>query len=315
MVKPFIIGTSNAREMLEVGIKEFRDGGSAIDAAEAVTKLVELNPEDTSVGKGGIPNLMGTQEMDASIMDGKTLRSGAVGAIKGFKNPISVARKIMEESPHVLLVGEGAELFADKMGFEKEELSTELSRNVYTKFIQDALGELPDDYRSKEYIINYVEDARLRRWYETLSEEYHGTVNVIAMDEDGNLASAVSTSGTALKLPGRLGDTPIIGAGNYCDNRYGAATCTGRGEIAITLNTTRTIISYMENGLSVREACFRAMKDVQELNHPGSMSCLGVDRWGKTTSASTRNGRESVYYYMDINSKEPEKRSGVNVRK
>jgi len=115
MVKPFIIGTRNAGEFLHAGVKVLREGGSALDAVEQATRLVESNPKDTSVGLGGIPNLLGVQEMDASIMCGRTLRSGAVGALKGFLHPISVARKVLEHAPHVLLVGEGAELFARVM--------------------------------------------------------------------------------------------------------------------------------------------------------------------------------------------------------
>jgi len=146
-----------------------------------------------------------------------------------------------------------------------------------------------------------------------LADEHHGTVNIIAMDEDGNIASAVSTSGTALKFPGRLGDSPIIGAGNYCDNRYGAAACTGRGELAIRNSTARTIVHYLEDGLSVKDAAIRAMKDVLELKSFGGMNCIAIDNKGNTISATTVKGRESVYYYMDVDSKEAEKRVGVTV--
>lgn len=314
MVKPFIIGTHNARGMLYAGAEALREGGSAIDAVEISTRLVEANPDDTSVGLGGISNILGGQEMDASIMDGRTLRSGAVGAIKGFKHPISIARAVMEEAPHILLVGEGAEIFAEKMGFERGDLSTDRSREVYELFIEDALENLPDDYRSKPYIIDYVKSWSLRDWYDKLSDEYHGTVNVLAMDGKGNIASAVSTSGTALKFPGRLGDSAIVGAGNYSDNRYGGAACTGRGELAIRLSTARTIISYLENGLNLREASFRAMKDIHELNTPGGMNCLVMDSKGNTMSATTRAERKSIHYYMDIDMDEPEERVGINVK-
>ncbi|MFH1179958.1 MAG: isoaspartyl peptidase/L-asparaginase, partial [Candidatus Bathyarchaeota archaeon] len=115
MVKPFIIGTRNAGEFLHGGVKVLREGGSALDAIEAATRLVESNPNDTSVGMGGIPNILGVQEMDASIMCGKTMAAGTVGAIKGYLHPISVARKVLDHAPHVMLVGEGAELFARVM--------------------------------------------------------------------------------------------------------------------------------------------------------------------------------------------------------
>ena len=313
MVKPFIIGTHNAGPFLYAGVKALTEGGSALDAVEAATRLVESNPDDTSVGLGGIPNILGVQEMDASLMCGRTLRTGAVGALKGFIHPISVARKVLEEAPHVMLVGEGAELFARVMGCEEGSLETETSKKVYKAFVADAFKHEGID-QSQEWVVTYASSQNLREWYDRLADKHHGTVNIQAMDENGDIASAVSTSGTALKFPGRLGDSPVIGAGNYCDNRYGAAACTGRGELAIRNSTARTIIHYMEDGLSVREAAFRAMKDIHALNTFGGMNCLALDDEGNTVSASTREDRESIHWYMAAGMKEPEKRTGINVK-
>lgn len=312
MVKPFIIGTRNAGEFLYRGVSILKEGGSALDAIEAATRLVEANPNDTSVGMGGIPNILGVQEMDASIMCGKTMEAGTIGALKGFKHPISVARKILDKAPHVLLVGEGAELFARVTGCEKGDLSTDMSRKVYDTFVRDAFDH-DDIEESQQGVVNYAKSQILREWYDRLADDHHGTVNIMAMDKNGDIASAVSTSGTALKFPGRLGDSPIIGAGNYCDNRYGAAACTGRGELAIRNSTARTIIHYMENGLSVKEAAFRAMKDIHELKSSGGMNCIVMDNKGNTISATTRSDRESIHWYLDIDSKEPEKRIGIIV--
>ena len=314
MGKGFIIGTRNSGEFLYAGADILKRGGSALDAVEAATRLVEANPEDTTVGMGGIPNILGIQEMDASIMDGKTLKAGAVGAVKGYLYPITIARKVLDNAPHVMLVGEGAELFAEALGCEKGDLSTERSRLVYDLFRKQSLEDIPDDERYKQGIIEYVDKQNLYNWYDKLSDENHGTVNIMAMDNHGNIASAVSTSGTALKFPGRLGDSPIIGAGNYCDNRYGAAACTGRGELAIRNSTARSIISYMENGLSVKEACFRAMKDIHELKSPGGMNCIAFDAKGNTISATTREDRESIHWYLSVDMDEPEQRTGINVK-
>ena len=315
MVKPFIIGTRNAGEFLHAGAKILREGGSALDAVEAATRLVELNPNDTSVGLAGIPNILGVQEMDATIMCGKTRNSGAVGALKGFKHPISVARKVLDEAPHVLLVGAGAERFAKIMGCEEGDLETELSKKVYQAFIDDAFDDEGVIDESQKGVVNYERSQNLREWYDKLADEHHGTVNIMAYDENGDIASAVSTSGTALKFPGRLGDSPIIGAGNYCDNRYGAAACTGRGELAIRNSTARTIIHYMENGLNPEEAAFLAMKDIHDLNGVGGMNCIVLDNKGNTISATTTPGRESVYWYFDVDMTEAEKRVGINVQK
>lgn len=310
MIKSCIIGTRNSKEFLHAGAEILKKGGSAVDAVEASTKLVELNPNDDSVGYGGIPNLLGEVELDASIMDGKTLRTGAVGAVKGYVHVISIARKVMESTPHVMLVGSGAELFAKTMGFQTQNLLTEKSMEAYKNFLNKYV-DLPAD-QAKSWYIRYDVEHGLRDWYDKLSDKQHGTVNIIAIDKYGDICSGVSTSGTAFKFPGRLGDSPVIGAGNYCDNRFGAATCTGRGELSIRLSTSRTIISYLENGLTIQEACFRAMKDVHELHEKGDMNCLAMDNKGNTMSASTV--REAIHYYMDVDSTEPEQRNGIWVK-
>ena len=297
---------------MHAGAAILRQGGSALDAVEASTRLVEDNPGDTSVGTGGIPNILGVQEMDASLMCGKTLNSGAVGATKGFIHPISVARKLLDEAPHVLLVGEGAENFARVMGCEAGDLETTESKAVYKAFVEDAFEHDAID-ESQSWVLNYVVSQNLRAWYTRLADEHHGTVNIQAMDGDGNVACAVSTSGTALKFPGRLGDSPIIGAGNYCDNRFGAAACTGRGELAIRNSTARSLIHYLAQGLTVEAAAVRAMEDIHALDGFGGMNCLLMDSDGNTMSATTVDGRESIHWFMDGDSIEAEKRIGVTV--
>jgi beta-aspartyl-peptidase (threonine type) len=212
-----------------------------------------------------------------------------------------------------MLVAEGAELFARAMGMEEGDLATDTSRQVYETFVRDAFEHDEID-ESQRWIVNYARSQNMREWYDRLADHHHGTVNVMAMDAGGNVASAVSTSGTALKFPGRLGDSPIIGAGNYCDNRYGAACCTGRGELAIRNSTARTIIHYMEDGLTAKEAAFRAMKDIHALKTFGGMNCVVFDAKGNTVSATIREDRESVHWYMASDMKEPEQRTGINVK-
>ena len=312
MVKPFIIGTRNSKNMLHLGVEVLRAGGSAIDAVEAATNAVEENPEDTSVGLGGLPNIMGVVQLDASIMDGKTMQTGAVAAVEGYVHAISIARKVMDVTPHVLLAGPGAEAFAKVMGFEKQDLMTDYTRTMYEAFKSDALGDLDDSFRGRDDWIEKVERDKLFEWYKKLSDERYGTVNIMAMDANGDICSGVSTSGLSLKYPGRVGDSPIIGAGNYCDNGVGAAACTGRGELAINRSTARTIISYMENGMGLEDACIQAMKDIISLADYGSMNSLAFDKDGNTMSVST--SRESNHFYMDIDSEVPEERWGAWVK-
>ena len=312
MVKPFIIGTRNSKNMLHMGVEILKAGGSAIEAVEAATNAVEENPEDTSVGLGGLPNIMGVVQLDASIMDGKTMRTGAVAAVEGYVHAISIARKVMDVTPHVLLVGPGAEAFAGAMGFEKQDLMTDYTRTMYEAFKRDALGDLDDSFRGRDEWIEKVERDKLFEWYKKLSDERYGTVNIMAMDANGDICSGVSTSGLSLKDPGRVGDSPIIGAGNYCDNAVGAAACTGRGELAIRRSTARTIISYMENGMGLEDACIQAMKDIISLGDYGSMNSLAFDKDGNTMSVST--SRESNHFYMDVDSEEPEERWGAWVK-
>ncbi|UCH37875.1 MAG: isoaspartyl peptidase/L-asparaginase, partial [Candidatus Bathyarchaeota archaeon] len=225
-IQPFLVGTNNAKEMLKIGVELLAKKGTAVDAVEATIRAVEENPLDLSVGMGGIPNLFGIPQLDASIMDGKTRKAGAVASIEEFLHPISIARKVLEDSPHTLLVSRGAELFAEAMGFTRNNLLTNRSLTVYKAFIADALDDLNESFKAnKQHYVDAVKNYKLHNWYNQLKDTQHGTVNVIAYDQYGNMCSGVSTSGTCLKLPGRVGDSAIIGAGNYCDNRIGAAAC------------------------------------------------------------------------------------------
>jgi beta-aspartyl-peptidase (threonine type) len=267
-------------DCLHAGVDVLRRAGGAIDAFEAVTRLVELKTDDTSVGVGGIPNLLDVQEMDASLMCGKTLNAGAVGAIKGFVHPISVARKLLELAPHILLVGEGSERCARAMGCEAGDTSTELSGQVYRAFVNDAFEHNGID-ESQALVIGYARLQDLRAWYETLDDDQHGTVNVQAHGHNCYLARAVSTSGTALKFP----------------SRFGVAACTGHGELSLRLNTACTIIHYMESGL---DAAARATRDIHPLKSYGGMSCLVMHADGRTASATTNPKRPNIHWYMDV---------------
>jgi len=276
-----------------------RAGGSALDAVEAGVRLVESNPGDHSVGYSGYPNLLGEVELDASIMDGATLAAGAVGALKGYEHAISVARKVMEELPHCFLVGEGAARFARELGFAGKDLLTDEAKRVYEQILQD---KVPEVYGQRAKYLDSI-----RRFVKIAAdpEKPNETVNFIARDGQGNIACAVSTSGWAWKYPGRLGDSPVIGAGNYADNLYGAAACTGRGEMAIRCGTARSIVLYMKMGLSLEAAGREAFADLERLVDPfaGSMNSIAMAHDGRHAAFSNTEG--ATYIYMDDGMEEP----------
>ncbi|MGH2584553.1 MAG: N(4)-(beta-N-acetylglucosaminyl)-L-asparaginase [Dehalococcoidia bacterium] len=287
-----VVASANGRVGIEEAVSVLRRGGTALDAVEAGTRLVEDNLDDHSVGSAGLPNLLGEVELDASIMDGRTLATGAVAAIKGYPNPVSIARRVMTELPHVLLAGEGAGRFAAESGFETAELLTEETRRIWRERLE---GKVPESYGPGD--IAYLDRMRELVTLTTDPEKVAGTVNFIARDRDGAIASAVSTSGWAWKYPGRVGDSPIIGAGNYCDNRYGAATCTGRGEMAIRASTARSVVLYLKAGMSLHDALAEAMRDLWPLEDPyyGGMNIVAVDAAGNHAAAANR---PATYIYM-----------------
>jgi isoaspartyl peptidase/L-asparaginase-like protein (Ntn-hydrolase superfamily) len=289
-----IIASSNGDIGIPAAWAILREGGTALDAVEAATRLVEANPEDHSVGYGGYPNLLGEVELDASIMDGTTRRAGAVGALRGYRHPISVARRVMEELPHVMLAGAGAARFAAEIGMPQEELLTDAAAHAWREGIA---GRLPDAYRDAHGAI--IADLLRRATHLAKDpERVAGTVNFIAQDQMGQIASAVSTSGWAWKYPGRLGDSPIIGAGNYADDRYGAAACTGWGELAIRAGTAHSVVLYLKHGYTLEDACREAFRDLGALAiEPAQvlMSMVALDRHGQHCAVTTGSGRTYVY--------------------
>src|SRR5215211_5949240 len=287
-----VVASANGRVGIDAAMAVLRRGGSALDAVEAGTRLVEDNVEDRSVGTGGLPNLLGEVELDASIMEGRTLAAGAVAAIKGYPNPISIARRVMVDLPHVLLVGEGAARYAAESGFQQAELLTEATRAIWQERIE---GTLPSNATPGDRAFY----AKMREWARlaTDPERVGGTVNFLARDGGGSIASAVSTSGWAWKYPGRVGDSPLIGAGNYCDDRYGAAACTGRGEMAIRAGTARSVVLYLKNGMSLEAALTEAMRDLWALDDPyyGGMNIVALDAQGNHAAVSNV---QNTYVYM-----------------
>jgi N4-(beta-N-acetylglucosaminyl)-L-asparaginase len=244
-------------------------GGSALDAVEKGANVIEVDPEDTSVGYGGLPNERGVVQLDASIMDGRTYSAGSVASLEGIKTPASVARLVMERTDHVMLVGPGALEFAKSWGFEETDLLTEKARQRWLRWREGRSDR--DDWGPPDHIIppeaaeqggggsggDQPKELAFQR-VEAILHRY-GTTNVLAVDANGDIAGITTTSGLAFKIPGRIGDSPIIGAGLYVDNDVGAAGATGRGEDVIKSCASYYIVMRMRDGMSPQEACEDAM--------------------------------------------------------
>jgi len=301
-----VMASYNGQPGIEEAAAVLKTEGGALDAVEAGIRPVESNAQDDGVGLGGMPNVLSEVELDASIMDGRTLAAGAVGALTGYEHPISVARQVMERSPHVMLVGEGARRFAQETGHATRDLLTPEAQRKWREGMQKFISE--------QELARIADRRELLPLVDKLQEmqRQHGTVNFLAMDARGDIACGVSTSGWAWKYPGRLGDSPIVGAGGYADNRYGAAACCGYGELAIRAGTARSVVLYMKMGLSVGEACREAMRDLEPLLavHGGGMSIRAMDRNGQPVAIATAPSDEG-YWVMTDRSCAPERRESL----
>ena len=260
-----IIVTSHRNQVshdgITAGFEILAAGGSALDAVEKATNMIEIDPGDRSVGYGGMPNEAGVVQLDASVMDGGTYNAGAVAAIENIRNPSSVARMVMERTDHVMLVGRGALEFAKSMGFPEEDLLTEGAREAWARWREDHSDQdhwgPPEHLRGREGA-DEVDPAIAE------AMAVHGTVNVLAVDSTGNIAGITSTSGYAKKIPGRIGDSPIIGAGLYVDNEVGAAGAVGRGEDVIKACSSYHIVMRIREGRTPEEACMDALRMIEE---------------------------------------------------
>ena len=266
---------------VQTAIDAVRSGRSALDAVEAALRVVESDPSVRSVGYGGAPNLLGEVECAASIMCGATLRAGAVGALRGYLHAISVARQVMERTPHVMLVGEGAAMFAAEIGEQKRDLLSDEARADYERWIRE---HLPADHIAEW---PHVPLSRVL-WPSADPETAKGTACLLIRAKNGNWGGGISTSGWAYRHPGRLGDSPIIGAGLYVDNRYGAVTCTHIGEMTIRAGTARAATAYLKRGASAEEACREALEDLRSLRggYLGPVVVHVIDRQGNPFVAS-----------------------------
>jgi N4-(beta-N-acetylglucosaminyl)-L-asparaginase len=255
--KPVVIASGNGKQAVKRAYRQITEGADALDAVISGVNIVEEDPEDTSVGYGGLPNAEGVVELDSAVMHGPTGRAGAVAALQGVKTPSRVARLVLQRTDHVLLVGEGAQRFARMHGFRVENLLTDTARRRWVRWKESMSDQddylPPDDADARD--VGALTDPVHRHW---------GTIHCSAIDLAGGISSVTTTSGLAFKVPGRVGDSPIIGAGLYVDNAHGAAGSTGRGEANLESLCCFLIVERMRLGDDPQQACLHACERIAE---------------------------------------------------
>ena len=251
---PVVIASANGKRATARAMELLKNGADPLDAVIAGVNIIEDDPEDITVGYGGLPNERGIVQLDASVMHGPTHNAGAVGALEGIKNPSKVAKLVMERTDHVLLVGKGAQDFARAHGFKVQNLLTEKARKIWLNW-KESLGDKDDWFPPQPDKLSGELNSFLR---------LSGTINCCAVNTNGDLGGVTTTSGLSFKIPGRVGDSPIIGAGLYVDNEVGAAGSTGRGEANLKNLSCFLAVEFMRQGKSPNEACKAVCQRIAE---------------------------------------------------
>ncbi|HEY6126651.1 MAG TPA: N(4)-(beta-N-acetylglucosaminyl)-L-asparaginase [Candidatus Acidoferrum sp.] len=322
--RPIMISSANGVHALQKGMNILKSGGDTLDAAIAAVTVVEDDPNDDSVGYGGLPNEEGEVELDACVMHGPTRRAGSVASVRRIKNPAKLAKTVMERTNHTMIVGDGARRFAVAEGFEEMNLLTEHSRKIWlawkasTSFNWRPGIDSPEwngktaangrrsalsssEFRERLADICENDEALMARAIEVIADPPTGTINCLAVNEKGEISGTTTTSGLSWKIPGRVGDSPIIGAGCYVDGDVGGAGSTGKGEENIKICGGHTIVEMMRKGMSPTDACLEAMHRVAR-NYNNDKKKLGtfhiyfyaLNKDGVHGSASLwRNGYEA----------------------
>lgn len=256
---PLVISSGNGLPATEKAMEMIQQGSDVLDAVIAGVNIVENDPDDMSVGYGGLPNEHGIVELDACCMHGPTHNAGGVASIRNIKNPSSVAKLVMERTDHVLIVGDGALAFAKAHGFKEEELLTDKARKYWLEY-KEKLTDKDDWFPAedqKEMSMNGLEVVK-----QGLKKRITGTISCLGIDQNGDISGVTTTSGLFYKIPGRVGDSPIIGAGLYVDNEVGACGSTGRGEENLKNLSSFLVVEYMRQGMSPEEACLAVCKRI-----------------------------------------------------
>src|SRR5271154_938898 len=267
--RPLIVSAANGLQHLDDGMAILKSGGDNLDAVLAVVTKVEDDPNDDSVGYGGLPNEDGVVELDASVMHGPSRRAGSVASIQKIKNPSLVAKTVMEKTNHVFIVGAGAEKFAVDEGFKTMDLLTDRSRIAWLGWKASSSENWRpglDSPEWKEKLAQLLDTPEKMAWRDHIeSVVMHpptGTINCLAVGAKGDISGTTTTSGLSWKIAGRVGDSPVIGAGLFVDNDIGAAGSTGRGEENIKISGGHTIVEMMRKGMSPTDACLEALHRV-----------------------------------------------------
>ena len=268
-VKPVVVSTwIHGILANEEAWKVLGNGGTSLDAVELGVKTAEADPTNQSVGLGGFPDREGRVTLDACIMNHEQ-QCGSVAFLEHIVHPISVARKVMEETPHVMLVGKGALQFAEQQGFKRENLLTEASEKAWRKWLEDS------------------------RYAPVINVENHDTIGMLALDELGNLSGACTTSGAAYKMHGRVGDSPIIGAGLYLDNEVGSAVATGLGEAVIRSAGASVAVELMRQGYTPQQACEEVIaRIISKESNPKSLQVgvIALNKQGQVGGSAIHPG-------------------------
>ncbi len=274
--RPVIVSSANGIRGVAKAFDLIMGGADPLDAITEGVKIQELDPNDTSVGYGGLPNALGVVQLDASCMHGPTKRAGAVGALEGIKTASEVAKCVMRSTPHILLVGKDAQRFAVEYGFRVEDMLTDKARDIWLHWRANLSDR--DDYLN-------VPDST------PMVHRPTGTINMNAVTPAGEIASVTTTAGLAFKVPGRVGDSALVGAGQYADNDVGAAGSTGLGELNIMACGGFTVVDAMRRGMKPTDACLQTLRRVLRLTEPRLLTADGKPRFQLNYYALNKQGQ------------------------
>ena len=319
--KRVVISSANGLASCKKAMEMLQQGADTLDAVIAGVNIIELDPNDTSVGYGGLPNEDGVPELDSCVTHGPTRRCGAVGAIRGIKTPSKIAKLVMDHTTHVMIVGEGATRFAKDYGYKEEDLLTDKSRlawlvwkqslrspNAFNNWIsmdQNLSAENVPMKRLKETFPGVDEDTLAWAWDKAIHPTY-GTINCLSLNEKGEMSGVTTTSGLAWKIPGRVGDSPIIGAGLFLDQDVGGAGSTGVGEENIRIAGGHTVVENMRHGMHPKDAVMDALKRVSRNYNDDKSKLAKLDiqfyalrKDGEHAAGSLWRGKNHVQYSVN----------------